>query len=120
MYRLFCLIAIVFLSSACATVGNEQISEPEITNQIQIGKSTKADVKALVGEPTKVNFQENGNEIWEYVFKKGQVKPATFIPLVRIFAGGANVEGNTLTIMFNKDGVVEKYGTGKISGESRI
>jgi outer membrane protein assembly factor BamE (lipoprotein component of BamABCDE complex) len=71
-----------------------------------------------VGEPTKVNFQENDKEIWEYVYKKGNVKPASFIPIVGLFAGGANVEGNTLTIMFNKDGVVEKYGTGKTSGES--
>ncbi len=120
MFRVLCFsIIVVFLVGACATVGNEQISRPETTSQIQIGKSTKADVKALVGEPTKVNYQENGKEIWEYTYKKGSIKPATFIPVVGWFAGGTNVEGNTLTIMFNKDGVVEKFGTGKISGESR-
>lgn len=117
--KIFAVILAVVLSlSGCATIGNEQISRYETTSKIEIGKSTKADVRALVGEPTKVNFQENGKEIWEYKFSKGHIKPATFIPLVGIFAGGMKVEGNTLTIMFNNAGVVEKYGTGKIEGES--
>lgn len=111
------LVILVFMAG-CATVGNQQISSYSITSQIQIGKSTKAEVRSLVGEPTKVNFQENGKEIWEYVYKKAQVKPATFIPYVGLFAGGMTTQGNTLTIMFNDQGIVEKYGTGKIEGES--
>ncbi len=117
MFKLLTMIICLFFLG-CATIGNEQISKSEIISKIEIGKSTKTDMRSLFGEPTKVNFQENGKEIWEYIYKKGQVKPATFIPLVGIFAGGAKIEGNTLTIMFNDKGVVEKYGTGKIEGES--
>lgn len=111
----FCLVLLM----GCATTGNVQISDSGTVSKIVEGKSTKADVRALVGEPTKVNFDSNKNEIWEYVYKKGSVKPATFIPIVGLFAGGADVSGNTLTILFDKNGVVEKVGSGKISGEIR-
>jgi len=103
--------------SGCTTTGNKQISESGTVAKIEEGKSTKADVKALVGEPTKVNFKDNGNtEEWEYVYKRGQVRPASFIPVVGWFAGGADMTGSTLTILFNNAGIVQKVGSGKISG----
>ena len=111
------LLSILFLVSGCASAGNKQISDASTVAKIEEGKSTKADVKALVGEPTKVNYKDNGNtEVWEYVYKRGQVRPATFIPVVGWFAGGADVTGSTLTILFDDKGVVKKVGSGKISG----
>ncbi len=98
-------------------MGNKQITDSSTVSKIEEGKSTKADVKALVGEPTKVNYKDNGNtEVWEYVYKHGQLRPATFIPVVGLFAGGTDVSGNTLTILFDDKGVVKKVGSGKISG----
>ena len=96
-----------------------QISEPGTVAKIEEGKSTKADVRALVGDPTKVNFDTSKNEIWEYVYTKASAKPASFIPIIGIFAGGADMIGNTLTILFDKNGVVEKVGSGKTTGEVR-
>ena len=111
------LLSLLILVSGCASAGNKQITDSSTVSKIEIGKSTKADVKLLVGEPTKVNFKDNGNtEIWEYVYKRGQVRPATFIPVVGWFAGGADVTGSTLTILFNDKGIVQKVGSGKISG----
>ncbi len=109
---LFCLVIV----SACASTGNKQITEVGTIAKIEEGKSTKADVKSLVGEPTKVNFRDDNTEVWEYVYQRGQVRPATFIPVVGWFAGGVDQTGSTLTILFNKDNVVQKVGSGRISG----
>ena len=118
MQTLCCvLLSILIFISGCTTAGNKQISESGTVAKIEEGKSTKADVKALVGEPTKVNFKDNGNtEEWEYVYKRGQVRPASFIPVVGWFAGGADMTGSTLTILFNNAGIVQKVGSGRISG----
>jgi len=111
----FCLVLMV----GCATTGNVQISDPATVSKIEEGKTTKAEVRGLVGEPTKVNFDTSKNEIWEYMYTKASAKPASFIPVVGIFAGGADMSGNTLTILFDKNGVVEKVGSGKTTGEVR-
>jgi outer membrane protein assembly factor BamE (lipoprotein component of BamABCDE complex) len=108
---LFCLAV-----SACASAGNKQITDTAAVAKIEEGKSTKADVRALVGEPTKVNFRDNNTEVWEYVYTRGQVRPATFVPVVGWFAGGMDTTGSTLTILFNNNGIVQKVGSGKISG----
>jgi outer membrane protein assembly factor BamE (lipoprotein component of BamABCDE complex) len=108
---LFCLAI-----SACASTGNKQIADTGTVSKIEVGKSTKADVRALVGEPTKVDFRENNTEVWEYAYTRGQMRPATLIPVVGWFAGGMDTTGSTLTIVFNKDNIVQKVGSGKISG----
>jgi outer membrane protein assembly factor BamE (lipoprotein component of BamABCDE complex) len=110
------LIILCLAVWACASAGNVQISDPGTVARIEEGKSTKADVKALVGEPTKVNFRDDNTEVWEYVYKRGQVRPATFVPVVGWFAGGMDTTGSTLTILFNKDNIVQKVGSGRISG----
>ena len=110
-----CLVLLV----GCATTGNVQISDPATVSKIEEGKTTKAEVRGLVGDPTKVNFDMNKNEIWQYVYSKATAKPASFIPVVGIFAGGADMSGNTLTILFDKNGVVERVGSGKTTGEER-
>ena len=117
MQTLCCVLLSMFIFiTGCATAGNKQISEPGTVAKIEEGKSTKDDVRALVGEPTKVNFRDNNTEVWEYIYKRGQVRPATFIPVVGWFAGGADVTGSTLTVLFNDKGIVQKVGSGKISG----
>ena len=114
--KLLPLILLCLAVSACASSGNKQITDTGAVAKIEEGKSTKADVRALVGEPTKVNFRENNTEVWEYVYTRGQVRPATFVPVVGWFAGGMDTTGSTLTILFNNNGIVQKVGSGKISG----
>lgn len=108
-------LCLVFLFG-CASVGNKQIGEAGTVAKIEEGKSTKADVRSLVGQPTKINFKDNGNEIWEYIYSKGQLRPATFVPVVSWFAGGVDTTASTLTVLFDEKGVVKKVGSGKISG----
>jgi len=116
MQKMVLVLVVMVSFLGCATAGNKQIAEASTVSKIEEGKSTKTDVRALVGEPTKVNFRADNTELWEYVYKRGQVRPATFIPVVGWFAGGVDVTGSTLTVLFNKDNVVQKVGSGRISG----
>lgn len=110
-----CFLAI-FLMFGCASVGNKQITNDELISQIKIGETTKPEVKQKIGEPTKVTFTDNNEEIWEYVYTHSQMRAASLVPVVSIFAGGADVDTQTLTIRFNKEGQVKEIGKGRSTG----
>lgn len=106
---------VLFLAQGCVSVGTKEISDPTKTSQIQIGKSTRADVKVILGDPGKVNFTDNNEEVWEYAYVRGTPRAATFIPIIGIFAGGADAKGDTLTVRFDQNGIVKKMGQGKLT-----
>lgn len=110
-----CVLALLFMVG-CSTMGNKQITNDDIVSQIKIGISTKSDVKQKVGEPSKVTFTDNGEEVWDYVYIRGQMRPATVVPIVGLFAGGSDTKMQSLTIRFNKEGKVSAVGRGKMSG----
>jgi outer membrane protein assembly factor BamE (lipoprotein component of BamABCDE complex) len=114
---LFCsaILSSLFLLG-CASYGNKQITQQETVEKIEIGKTTKADVKALLGEPAEVIFSDNGDEDWAYIYSKSTVRATSFIPVVGIVAGGADTKTSTLKVRFNKEGVVQKLGKGQTTG----
>jgi outer membrane protein assembly factor BamE (lipoprotein component of BamABCDE complex) len=115
MKRLSCLL-LIFLFIGCATIGNKNILDQDKVSQIKRGETTKTQVREIIGDPSKTTFGENDEETWEYVLSKSQTRAATFIPIVGLFAGGADMQHHTLTIKFNKQGIVKEYGQGKTVG----
>jgi outer membrane protein assembly factor BamE (lipoprotein component of BamABCDE complex) len=101
----------------CTTVGNERIMREKIVSQIKPGISTKAEVKALVGNPAKVSTDTN-EEVWDYDYTISEVRVATFIPVIGTLIGGANTETYTLTIRFTKGGIVKEVAEGETTGRS--
>lgn len=112
----YALLAAIGIMAGCASHGNREIADESKVSRIQKGKSTKADVVALVGKPTEVDFTEAGLEKWKYTYTTASVRGTNFIPVVGIFAGGTDTETDTLTILFSKDGIVENIGRGKAAG----
>ena len=112
------LVVIFFLGIiiSCATVGNKEIMDQSKTSQIIKGQTTKKEVLSLIGEPSKVTFMENDCEVWDYVLSKSQTRAVTFVPVVGLFAGGMDMQTYTLTIKFDKNGVVQEIGKGKMIG----
>lgn len=102
--------------SGCSTVGNKQILNQNLISQIKPGESSKADVQRLIGEPTKQNYLDSGDTVWEYDLTQSQIRGASFIPVVGLFAGGANIQVHTLTIRFDKRGIVKDLGSGQATG----
>jgi outer membrane protein assembly factor BamE (lipoprotein component of BamABCDE complex) len=104
------------LFCGCTSVGNKQLLDLNLISQIKPDVSTQEDVTRLVGEPTKQTYLDSGDTVWEYDLQQTQVRPASFIPLVGLVAGGANVQTHTLTVRFNKQGIVKEFGTGQAPG----
>lgn len=62
-YRCAMLVVLLAFLSACATVGRE-FSATKVYD-IQIGKTTQAEIQALFGAPWRVGL-ENGDTTWTY------------------------------------------------------
>ena len=97
------------------TSGNQNlsgVSVTEIQDRIIEGKTTKAEVKEWLGEPSGITKDKDGNEVWNYSFSnfESQVRAETFIPIVGGLLGGSDTkqENRMLGITF-KRGVVYSY-----------
>lgn len=112
MRKAFVLILCVSIISACATnvisTGSKNLSE-DILNQVIEGKTTKAEVTALLGEPSsKIRNSAVGtygmvpSEIWSY----------SKVDYEATFASTYNYvpsKTTTLSVNFDKDGIVMSY-----------
>ena len=113
------LMTLVFAASlvGCAsTHGNKKIAEEDVINKIVPGKSTKKDVRNLIGDPIDVQFTDNGEEVWKYHYTRSDVRGTSFIPYAGALIGGTDTKTTTLTIRFDKNGVVKNVGKGGSTG----
>jgi outer membrane protein assembly factor BamE (lipoprotein component of BamABCDE complex) len=81
--------------------GNEKLEkiDPTTINKIiKKGQTTQEQIKAIFGEPQNTNVTANGKQIWIYSFIKAKSN---------LFS--TNMKTKTLTIEFNKKGIVENY-----------
>ena len=101
------VIAAMLGLMGCATSGT-QISANQMAT-MEKGKTTYAEVVARLGKPLVSTVNGDGGRISMYSFSKSQIKGATFIPIVGLFAGGMKVEGNVVTFTFDANGVLKDY-----------
>lgn len=93
--------------SGCATIGREVTTEQ--TQQFQKGKTTATEVVRALGAPTSKAVDSEGRQTLSYVFSHSQLRAASFIPIVGIFAGGADGRTSVAAFVFSKDGVLIDY-----------
>lgn len=97
------------------TSGNQNlsgVSVTEIQDRIIEGKTTKAEIKEWLGEPSGISKDKDGNEVWNYSFNnfESKVRAESFIPIIGGLIGGSDSkhENRMLHITFKK-GVVYSY-----------
>jgi len=95
------ILAAVLLT-ACASSG--VMVDQNKVGTFKEGVTTEADVYAALGKPTSVSTS-TGTKILMYYGSQAQVKAATFIPVVGLFAGGSDSKVSMLMLTF-KDGVL--------------
>lgn len=108
----YAALSVLLALGACASAGNQVLkseSADSVDKMVVDGRSTKADVQKAFGDANDTSFTDNGNEIWKYTYAYATPTPESFIPVVGIFAGGADVDKKTLTILYDKDGIVVKH-----------
>ncbi|AQH06191.1 hypothetical protein A9R05_45205 (plasmid) [Burkholderia sp. KK1] len=113
MKSILVAVVITILASGCATsAGNMAMKEQSadsISTQIVEGKTTKSEVLHALGSPSKVTYNENSVEQWTYSYARATPKAINFVPIVSMFARGADVHKKQLLILFDDAGRVKKY-----------
>ncbi len=112
MKRILLPLALVVVLGGCASAGNDRVKAETmdtVSTKVTKGVTTKDQVRALYGEPGAVSLTDGGSEVWHYAYSHATATAASYIPIVGLFAGGANVEKNEVVFIFDKSDVVQNY-----------
>jgi hypothetical protein len=117
-------LALLILSASllgCSTSG-KKIDQATVST-FAPGVTTYAQVVASLGEPTVTNRMQDGSVVIAYGYAQFQTNPATFIPVVGLFAGGGSMHSETVSFTFAPNGVmrgstagISQAGSGMASG----
>lgn len=111
------LVPIMAISlMGCVSAGTKELADQRTVSKIEVGKSSRTEVRTLLGDPVNVMPMPRGEEAWIYVHMRGKPRPASFIPVIGLFAGGADVKSENLMVYFDRTGIVKDLRQGSISG----
>lgn len=98
--------------TGCASVGSESLrqeTETSVSRKLVQGKTTKAEVRAIFGSPTKTSFTDGGLEIWNYDFTNVSADAISYVPIVGMFGGSASGKKKELVVMYDEKDIVKRY-----------
>ena len=103
-------VSVLLLISACVSTGTKAITDAGVVSRIEVGKSTQADVAALLGYPITASYGGQGEETWHYT--RVTVYPTAFasVPVVKAFAPSLGETTRELSVTFSRDGRREESG----------
>lgn len=107
------MLAILVALCACYS-GGVKVTEEQV-RKFEVGKTTYAEVVKELGPPTSVTASSNGTRTAIYSYVMAKAKAASFIPVVGLFAGGADTRHTMTTFRFDATGVLTEYSTGDTS-----
>jgi outer membrane protein assembly factor BamE (lipoprotein component of BamABCDE complex) len=105
-------IAIVgaLVLAACSAVPEnspQRETQESINQKIMKGKTTKAEVRSMFGEPVSTASKERGAEEWRY--KMASSSSTIKIPGFERFFGSGTDKDRTLLVDFDRRGIVTSY-----------
>lgn len=100
-------VSLLLVISACVCAGTKAITDADIVSMIEVGKSTQADVTALLGNPIATSYGEAGQETWHYTWVTAAPTPTAFVPVVKAFTPSLHETTRELAVTFNRDGTVK-------------
>ena len=114
------VLGTVLFTGCAVKTGNdriENVTQDNILNMIEDGKSTKADVRKAFGEPKNIDFMDNGLEKWEYHHSRSVQKGVNYVPVVNWFVKGTDDTKKTLIVLFDGN-VVKTHSFSSSEGET--
>lgn len=108
--RVFAAVSLALFVVACGPSYGGKI-EPFTLSQFKTGQTTYNDVISTLGPPGALQTRSDGERFATYSYFEGKVRPATFIPIVGFFAGGADTQSQSVTFDFDPNGVLKSYTT---------
>lgn len=109
------LVVSLFIAG-CASSGT-QVSQ-NAAMQFKEGVTTEAQIVAKLGPPSGVTISSGGGKTLLYSGAQYQTKAATFIPIVGLFAGGADYTVSTASYRLGADGVLQKIDYSTYNGST--
>ena len=114
------VLGTVLFTGCAVKTGNdriENVTQDNILNMIEDGKSTKADVRKAFGEPRNIGFMDNGLEKWEYHHSRSVQKCVNYVPVVNWFVKGTDDTKKTLLVLFEGN-IVKTHSFSSSEGET--
>ena len=103
-------VSVVLLLSACGVDQGQKIDTNQVS-KFQTGKTTYAQVIAAMGTPASIQNHSDGTRVLVYVHTQAAPRAATFVPVVGLFAGGADVQQQSVVFTFDREGILKDYTT---------
>jgi len=117
------VLVLTTMTGCAVKAGNENLGKMEksqLEQGIVKGKSTKTDVKAMLGDPDKSDFDNNSLEKWTYVHVRKDAKAVNYVPVVNWFVAGTNDTTKTLVVLFDDNGIVKNFINSDAKGETKV
>jgi outer membrane protein assembly factor BamE (lipoprotein component of BamABCDE complex) len=115
------VVLVAGILGGCASYGTESIrneSDETLSQKLVKGVSTKAQVRAQLGDPSATSFTDSGNEQWTYFLGSYTPSPTNFVPYLNMVTSGGESQTKQANILFDKKGVVMNYSV--TSGKQNI
>jgi outer membrane protein assembly factor BamE (lipoprotein component of BamABCDE complex) len=110
--KTFSLLIILLLAGCASTgTGNQKIMDVSFQDKIQVGVTTKDEVRALLGEPSRFTMAQcfdNGNitmDCWRYVGNDRVISPLCYVPLLDL-TQKQTIRTRVVDIYFDTNGIV--------------
>ena len=119
MKKLLGNVLLVFLAvclAGCYSTGRK--IDQAAVDTIKKGETTRAQVINMLGSPEAITRTGSGDTVYIYNYIRSTAKPATFIPYIGPFVGGANIQHQMTSVTFGPDGVVKDFSSTQGSTES--
>ncbi|WP_207000674.1 hypothetical protein [Trinickia mobilis] len=100
--------------AGCVSSGVEV--KPEQTSDFRAGVTTRQEVISRLGTPTTQATLPDGSTMLVYSFSAAQARPASFIPILGAFVGGADARSSMVSFQFTPAGVLK--GSSSTSSQS--
>jgi outer membrane protein assembly factor BamE (lipoprotein component of BamABCDE complex) len=100
-------IPVLLVISACVSAGTRAITDAGAISQIEVGKSTQADVTALLGYPVTASYGGQGEKVWYYTYITTYPQPTAFVPLVKAVTPDLGETTRELAVTFSPEGTVK-------------
>jgi outer membrane protein assembly factor BamE (lipoprotein component of BamABCDE complex) len=109
----FAAVCVAALTLAgCASKGNESLrkeTELSIGTKLTEGKTTKTEVRTMLGSPLKTSFTDGGLEISTYEFDNVTSDAINYIPVLNWLGSSASGTKKELVILFDRANVVQRF-----------
>jgi len=103
-------VSVLLVVSACVSAGTKAITDAGCVSQIEVGKSTQADVAALLGYPLTAFYGSQGEETWYYTRVTMYPTAFQFVPVVKAFTPSLRETTREFAVTFRQDGTVKSLG----------